>query len=169
MERIRLASGREVAIRPITADDGERLEAAYARLSPDSRYRRFLSAKPRLTTADLRYLTDVDGRDHIALVATAADDPEQIVAVGRFIRLASDPAAAEFAIVVGDPFQSDGLGTELIGRLAAAALALGVNRFTATVLADNEPIHRLVRKLDGQLTLGGETGPVRELSVDLAA
>ena len=52
MEFVRLRSGREVAIRPIRADDVGRLEAAHARLSPDSRYGRFLAAKPRLTSEE---------------------------------------------------------------------------------------------------------------------
>ncbi len=77
-----------VLIRPIRADDGERLSASHARLSPESRYRRFLSAKPELTGADVRYLVEVDGIDHIALVATQPSLPgEPIVAVARCIRV----------------------------------------------------------------------------------
>jgi RimJ/RimL family protein N-acetyltransferase len=169
MDIVRLRSGRVVAIRPIRADDEERLEAAYAQLSPDSRYRRFLTIKPHLSAGELRYLTHVDGRDHVAMIATPADDPEQIVAVGRFVRLHSDPTAAEFAIVVGDPVQGEGLGTELIGRLACAATESGVERFTATVLADKEPVRRLLGGLAGELKLEPLTGSVHELTVDLAA
>jgi RimJ/RimL family protein N-acetyltransferase len=169
MEYIRLPSGREVAVRPIRGDDAGRLEAAYARLSPEARYRRFLAAKPRLTTDELRYLTDVDHCDHVALIATPADDLEVIIGVGRFIRDQVDPAVAEFAIVVGDPYQGEGLATELLERLADAALERGVARFTATVLADNEPVHRLLRRLAGQFAEQRRTGPVDELTIDLAA
>lgn len=169
MDRARLRSGREVAIRPIRGDDAVRLEAAYARLSPDSRYRRFLAVKPRLTEHEVRYLTEVDGRDHFALIATPADDPERIIGVGRFVRHLSDPAAAEFAIVVGDAFQGEGLGTELLGRLAAAARERGIARFTATALADNEPIHRLLHRLAGEFAQYRRVGSVDELTVELAA
>ena len=169
MDIVRLRSGREVAIRPIRADDADRLELAYARLSPESRYRRFLAAKPRLTPVEVRYLTRVDGRDHFALVATPAAEPDLLIGVGRFVRDRGDPVAAEFAIVVGDPYQGEGLGTELLTRLADAALARGITRFTATVLADNEAIHRLMHRLAGRFAEHRRTGSVEELTIDLAA
>ncbi len=123
-----LNNGTEVEIRPIRADDGERLRGAHERLSPETRYRRYLGAKPTLSPDDARYLVEVDGADHVALVATDTIDgePGAIVAVARFVRLPSDPTAAEFAIVVGDAYQKQGLGSELVRRLAAAALERGV-------------------------------------------
>ena len=101
-----------VLIRPIRPDDGERLSASHARLSPESRYRRFLSAKPELTGADVRYLVEVDGIDHIALVATQPSLPgEPIVAVARCIRIPGSPDTGEVAIVVADALQGKGVGT----------------------------------------------------------
>jgi RimJ/RimL family protein N-acetyltransferase len=169
VQPVRIRSGREVAIRSIRADDSQRLEASHALLSPNTRYRRFHGAKPRLTAGELRYFTEVDGRDHVALIATPADDPDRIIGVGRFVRHRSDASAAEFAIVVGDPYQGEGLGTELITRLADAALERDISRFTATVLADNEPVHRLLLKLAGEFAEHERSGAVQELSIDLAA
>ena len=143
MEPIRLRTGRDVRIRQIRPSDAHALKLAYARLSPRSKYQRFLAPKPQLSTADTRYLTEVDGEHHYALVATPADEPELIIGVGRYVRLSDDPLTAEFAIVVGDEFQGEGLATELLERLAAAAREGGVERFTATMLADNRPAHRL--------------------------
>jgi acetyltransferase len=169
MELARVRSGRVVAIRPIRGDDAGRLEESHGRLSPESRYQRFLAAKPRLSEAEIRYLTEVDQHDHVALVATPADNPALIIAVGRFVRDQDDPAAAEFAIVVGDDFQGEGIATELLGRLADAALERGIARFTATALAGNEPVHRLMRRLAGQFAEHRRTGSVDELTIDLAA
>jgi RimJ/RimL family protein N-acetyltransferase len=169
MQFVHLKSGRAVVIRSIREDDDDRLEAAYALLSPDSRYRRFLAAKPSLTSAELHYLTHVDGRDHVALIATPADDPERIIGVGRFIRAMSDPSTAELAIVIGDAYQGDGLATRMLGLLADAATRRDVVRFTATVLADNEPIHRLLHGLAGQFARQERSGSVEEITVDLAA
>jgi len=119
-----------VTIRPIQADDTERLQLSHDRLSPESRYRRFMSAKPHLTAADARYLVDIDGCHHYALVATVAEpEGEAIIAVARFVRQPDDPRTAEFAIVVGDHWQRQGLGGELLGRLADAAVTRGVERF----------------------------------------
>jgi acetyltransferase len=169
MELVRLRSGRHVAIRPIRGDDADRLEASHALLSPDTRYRRFLAAKPRLTSEEVRYLTEVDGRDHVALIATPVDNDNLIIGVGRFIRDADNPSAAEFAIVVGDAYQGEGLATEVLRRLADAAIERDISHFTATVLADNEPVHRLLRRLSGQFAERRRTGSVEELTVRLAA
>jgi RimJ/RimL family protein N-acetyltransferase len=166
METVTLPKGRRVAIRPVQAGDGARLKLAYDHLSPQTKYRRFLAVKPRLTEGDVRYLTSADGNDHVALLATPADDPELIIAVARFVRLAEDPGAAELAIVVGDPYQGEGLGTELLGRLAEAALARGIERLKATVLADNVPVHRLVRH---GVTHERHLGPIDEVELELAA
>ncbi len=168
-----LPDGREVEIRPIRADDGERLRASHARLSPQSRYRRFLGAKPALSEADTRYLVEIDGSDHFALVATAAgaeglDEPGgAIVAVARFVRLPDDPETAEFAIVVGDSYQRQGLATELLRRLAEAALARGVHRFRATMLTDNVAIYRLLTRLAAGEIEEQRLGPVTEVAVQL--
>lgn len=135
---------RLVTIRQIRPDDGARLQRSHARLSPQSRYRRFMGAKPELSRADARYLVDVDGVDHCALVAVDADE---IIAVARFIRLAGQPDAAEFAIVVGDACQRRGLGTTLLRRLGEVARARGITRFTATVLTANAGIQRLAARV----------------------
>jgi GNAT superfamily N-acetyltransferase len=142
-----------VLIRPIRPDDGERLSASHARLSPESRYRRFLSAKPELTGADVRYLVQVDGIDHIALVATQPSLPgEPIVAVARCIRIPDSPDTGEVAIVVADALQGKGVGRRLVGRLAELAVAQGITRFRAMMLSENLAIQRLL--------IGLATGPV---------
>jgi RimJ/RimL family protein N-acetyltransferase len=151
MDIVRLRSGREVVIRPIRPEDAAELRAAYARLSPQSKYQRFMSGKPHLSAAETRYLTQIDGSDHCALVAVASRGRPAILGVGRYIRLPDHPEVAEFAIVVGDPFQREGLATELLERLAAAARTQGIERFTATMLAENIAAHRLV----GRLAAGG--------------
>ena len=149
-----LNDGTQVAIRPIRADDGERLKAAHERLSPEARYRRFLSAKPTLTSSDARYLVEIDGSAHVALVATApdGDDEGAIVAVARYVRLPDDPSKAEMAIVVDDRYQRQGLAKLLLAQLALIATEHGVERFLATMLTDNIAIYRLLEQLaDGEM------------------
>jgi acetyltransferase len=145
-----LPDGRVVVIRPIRPDDQQRLQASHARLSPLTRYRRFMTSKPSLSTADAAYLAEIDGRNHYALVATFAerdgDEDAAIIGVARFVRAPDDPRAAEFAIVIGDDWQGQGLGHELMGRLVDAAVTLGVERFQATMLADNVAIQRLAER-----------------------
>ena len=157
-----------VVFRPIRPDDKERLRVGLARLSLRSQHQRFLAPKPRLSARELRYLTEVDGRDHVALVAVLAEDPERLVGVARFIRLPEDPATAEAAIVVADELQGRGLGRELGRRLADEARARGVRRFTATLLGDNMASHRLFEAVCERVSTRFEGG-VEELVADLAA
>jgi RimJ/RimL family protein N-acetyltransferase len=167
MDVVRLGDGTELSVRPIRPDDRDRLQHAHLRLSPEAQYRRFLAPKPRLTTADVRYLTDVDGYDHYALVAAPIDDPDSIVAVGRFVRLDEGSRAAELAIVVGDPLHGQGLATELVARLADAAQIRGVDRFRATILADNVAVRRLLWRLSQGKMRSRELGSISELEVEL--
>ena len=168
MELIQLARGRDVEVRPIRPGDGAALSAAYDRLSPQSKYSRFLAPKPYLSSAEVRYLVDVDGVNHLALVATPADDPDTIVAVGRLVRLPEDHDTAEFAIVVSDSYHREGLATLLLERLANAARDNGVKRIRATVLADNLAAHHLMRRLPADDVRERNFGAVDELEVDLA-
>jgi RimJ/RimL family protein N-acetyltransferase len=162
-----LADGTRVLIRPIEPGDKSRLTAALGHLSAESIRRRFLAAKPTLSPAELRYLTEVDGIQHLALVAVLEEDPEQIVAVARCVRLEPGGDVAEFAIVVGDPIQQQGLGTVLATALADAACRVGIRRFAATTLADNEAVQRLMDAFATRLEHLARTGGVQELVAEL--
>ena len=161
-----LPDGTQILIRPIKATDKLRLSTALARLSEETIHRRFLAAKPVLIAAELRYLTEVDGHDHIALVATIASE---IVAVARCVRLPDAPDTAEFAIVVGDPLQGRGLGSLLARELATAARSAGIRRFSATMAEENVAIRRLIAHFTRTLELDQSSHGVREMVVELAA
>ena len=157
-------------LRPIHADDKRLLEDGLRRLSAESVQRRFLSPKRSFSRTELRYLTEVDGRNHVALVAEdPADSERRLIAVARFVRLVGDPEAAEVAIVVADDWQGRGLGSQLSARLAAEARRVGIARFTATMAADNLPAHRLMAKLTEHLEQHHVGSGVDELVLDLAA
>src|SRR5215210_3161403 len=140
------------------------------RLSDESVHRRFLTPKRNFSRTELRYLTEVDGRDHVALVAEYPAEPvRRLIAVARFVRLADDPHAAEVAITVDDSWQQRGLGSMLSEQLAAEARRLDIRRFTATMAADNLPAHRLMAKLTDQLERHHAGHGVDELVLDIAA
>ena len=157
-------------IRPIRSDDKRLLSEGLRRLSDESVQRRFLTPKRTFSRTELRYLTEINAVDHVALVAEDPTEPARdLVAVGRFVRLAEDPEAAEIAIVVWDDWQGRGLGSILGGHLARAARNRGIKRFTATMAADNRPAHRLMAKLTSDLRQRHAGGGVDELVLDLAA
>src|SRR5690242_20091419 len=119
----------------------------------------------RLTESQLRYLLAVDHRQHEALLAVDEDGGEA-VGVARFVRAPEDPALAEAAIIVVDDWQRIGLGTALLRMLAERAGELGVKRFEATVLRENEPMLMLLDSLGPVRTTGTEGSALR-LEVEL--
>ena len=166
----RLPDGAPVLIRPIRADDKRMLTDGLRRLSDESVHRRFLTPKRSFSRAELRYLTEVDGRDHVALVAEHPSAPvRRLIAVARFVRLADDPHAAEVAVTVADDWQGRGLGSMLSEQLAAEARRLGIRRFTATMAASNVPAHRLMARLTDHLEQHHVGSGVDELVLDIAA
>lgn len=155
-----------LTVRDIRPGDKVLLAEGLARLSPQSAYRRFLTAKPSLTKAELRYLTEVDGNSHAALVAV--DAAGRLVAVARYVRDHEDPRSAEVGVVVGDHLQGLGLGTRLGLELADRARQAGILRFTAIMLPDNTPALRLFQRLSARLQSTYHDG-IRELVAELHA
>jgi protein lysine acetyltransferase len=165
----RLSDGTRVVIRRIQPGDKRMLAKGLELLSEESRHRRFLGAKPRLSAGELRYLTEIDGETHFALVAVLADRLDHVVAVARYVRLPEAPGTADAAIVVGDPWQRRGLGRRLAIMLADAARLQGIERFSATMLSDNPAALALMRTLSRRLEQGGHGHGVREVVAELAA
>ena len=156
--------GRTLTQRPIRPDDVERLERMFARLSPQTVYRRFLTPIPRLRPWALRHLAQVDHLDREAIVALHGDE---IVGVAHYDRpRVGDGTTAEVAILVEDAWQHQGVARWLLGTLGKLARQRGIDHLTATVLADNVPALRLARTLNPHATMEG-TGPERELVLPL--
>jgi protein lysine acetyltransferase len=165
----RLPDGTQILIRQIRADDKRLLEAGLRCLSEESVYRRFLSPKHRFSRAELRYLTEVDGRNHVALVAEYPGPVRRLIAVGRYVRWPDDPGAAEVAVTVCDDWQRRGVGSLFARRLATHARLSGVRKFTATMSSENVAAHKLMHKLAFHLREQHAAGGVSELVGDLAA
>ena len=160
---VTLRDGSQAVIRPLRGGDRPALAAAFERLGEQSRYRRFLGPMPGLTESQLRHLTDVDQRDHVALAAIDSTSGSGIVGVARFIRLADGDV--EPALVVVDDWQARGLGTVLLAALVDAARAQAVRRFQAYVLADNADVLRLLGGIGDLRT--SPAGPAVHVTVDL--
>ncbi|MFP5352613.1 MAG: N-acetyltransferase family protein [Actinomycetota bacterium] len=145
----RLPDGRRLLFRPIEPSDKELLAGGFERLSPESRYRRFFRAIDHLSPAQLKYLTEVDGVDHVAWVALLVDSPpnEQGVGVARWVRLADEPEAAEAAVTVVDSLHGMGIGSTLLHIIGREAVQRGVKCFKAWVLGDNHTIQGLLREM----------------------
>lgn len=161
-----LSDGTRVILRPLVPEDGPRIVEGFARMSPESRYRRFMSPVDELSPEMLRKLTDVDYVDRFAWAALAKDEPGRPgIGVARYVRCEDDPQVAEAAVTVIDEYQGRGLGTLLLQALGAAALEHGIARFRGYVLEDNRAIREILEE-EGARTAHDGAGIVR-VEVDL--
>jgi protein lysine acetyltransferase len=131
-------------LRPVLPGDSERTTNGPVEFSSETLYRRFQT--PRTPTKSLMtYLFEVDYIHHFVWVITdGAEGP--VVADARFVREEDDPSVAEVAFIVGDDYQGRGIGTFLMKALAVAADYVGVQRFTARVLAENYPMRAILER-----------------------
>jgi len=163
---VRLADGTTVALRPLGPGDGNMLAAGFDRLSDRSRYRRFLTPVPRLTSSMLTFLTSVDGINHRAWGALI-DEPAGPVGAGvvRWVRSSKDPAVADMAVTVIDDYQGRSLGALLQDIAVIDAFACGIERFEGVVLGENMASRRMLAR--GGARLRPEGGGVLAFTLEL--
>ena len=142
---LRVGGGRVLRLRPLGAGDRDGLARLFARLGPESRYRRFLSSKHELTARELTYLTDIDHVDREAVAAVDCSD-ESLAGVGRFIRDPRRPCAADVSLEVADELQGLGIGTALASQIVSRARASDVAVLTAYTLRDNRAARTIMRR-----------------------
>ena len=144
-------NGRQINVRFLTPTDGALLVDLVQRLSPNTRYLRFLVAIEEVpveaATRKLPAFLAVDGVDSVALMASVEENGiETAIGVARFNR-SSGSDAAEVAVVMRDDWQRQGIGQVLMKQLAEVARQLGIKRFCAVVLATNRGAHALIKGL----------------------
>lgn len=144
-QAVRLRSGDLVRIRQVRPGDVQALARAYAKLSEESRYRRFFMAMPELSEPMLHAAVQVD-ENHEALVALPMMSGE-IVGVCRYVRLPDRPDTADLAVTVADAWQGRGVGSAVLARLSALALETGIAYFQVEILAENRAVLAMLPKL----------------------
>jgi GNAT superfamily N-acetyltransferase len=154
-----LRDGSRVRLRQGHSSDRQLLLRGFARLSPESRYRRFLAAMPELSEEMVRYLTEIDHHDHEAIVALDERTGEGI-GVARYVRDPQRGDVAEVAVTVIDVWQGKGLGTLLLEVLGARARAEGIRSFTALMLAANREMMEVIKALGPVRIADRESGTV---------
>ncbi|MGW4441276.1 GNAT family N-acetyltransferase [Streptomyces sp. NPDC004682] len=136
-----LRDGGTARIRPITADDADRLVSFYEQVSDESKYYRFFAPYPRLSAKDVHRFTHHDFVDRVGLAATVGGE---FIATVRYDRIGTDGMAAsapadeaEVAFLVQDAHQGRGVASALLEHIAAVARERGIRRFAAEVLPAN--------------------------------
>lgn len=127
-------------LRPLTRQDAAHVQAFVRGLSSRSRYERFLAPIAELSPRQLERITAGTG-----LSLGAFDAAERLVGLAEYAR--SGNAEAEFAIVIADEFQGQGLGAELVGALLEHAKRSGILRLAGVTHTRNRAMRVLARRL----------------------
>ncbi|MFE5595950.1 GNAT family N-acetyltransferase [Streptomyces sp. NPDC056549] len=165
-----LRDGGTARIRPITADDADRLVSFYEQVSDESKYYRFFAPYPRLSAKDVHRFTHHDFVDRVGLAATVGGE---FIATVRYDRInaqglpASAPAdEAEVAFLVQDAHQGRGVASALLEHIAAVARERDIRRFAAEVLPANNKMIKVFTDAGYTQKRSFEDGSVR-LHLDL--
>ena len=162
--------GQTFCLRPITPDDRERVRKGLEQISEETSYHRFFTPHFSPNDAHLRYLTEVDGDQHVALGLVDCDRSGQPgVGAARYVRVSDEPTVAEAAILVIDRYQDQGLGSILLAALSRYAVHHGVERFRAYVLQDNTAFLDYLHGLGGVEEHAQEGMMVMEMPVRATA
>lgn len=146
--------GRSLTLRPIRPEDEPLLVQFHQTLSDQSVYMRYfqpLKLSQRVSHDRLSRVCFVDYDRQIALVAegrvpqAGGGEEKQILGVGRLSWLPGTDRA-EFAVLVSDTFQHQGLGAELLARLIAMARVEGVRVLEADILPHNHAMQKMCKR-----------------------
>lgn len=148
-QTLRLADGRTVRIRPISADDAGPIAAGFALLTDEEIRSRFLHQIKSLGPEQLQQLTHPDRRNEFVLVAAEALPPGQalVMAVARLSRDSADKSRAEFGILVSHFVSGQGLGRRLLQLLLDWGARHGLREIYGDVMAENAPMLRVAAAL----------------------
>lgn len=145
-----LKNGDTITIRPIQPDDEPLMVTFHQTLSEETvflRYAHLIKLSRRIAHDRLSRICHPDSTEHVlvALHPSPEQTPE-IVAVARLNRL-PNTLDAEFAVLVSDRFQHQGLGTELLNRLLAIARDNNIHRIFGEILPENHGMEHVCQAL----------------------
>lgn len=161
-----LRDGTPVTIRPIRPEDEPLMVQFHQKLSDRSVYFRYfhlITLTQRIAHERLTRICFIDYEREMALVVVRKDETSgarEIIGVGRLSKL-HGVNEAEFAIILSDAYQGQGLGSELMRRLVQVGRAEHLDRIAADILPDNEDMQRVCKKLGMQLRLDADEGVVK--------
>jgi acetyltransferase len=142
-----LSDGRLMTIRPIRPEDAQSEQSFVRELSPQAKRFRFMGTVNELSPEMLARFTQIDYRTEMALIAMVGQPGKQHqIGVARYI-INPDRRSCEFAVVVSDKVQHQGIGTKLMKALMEAARDRGLTLIEGTVLRENESMLHLMEEL----------------------
>ena len=156
-----LRDGRSVELRPMQAADEAELLQAFERMPADARYMRFMRVVREVNMNRLRQvLAEMPGKGYGIVATVPAADGMDIIG-STILVLGNDPTRCEFAISVSTPFAGSGLASTLMKALIGVARSRGIVEMEGYVLASNDAMLRLARKLGFEVGRDPDDASVR--------
>jgi acetyltransferase len=152
--------GADIVFRPIRPEDEQEMVEFHASLSDRSVVQRFLqpiNLRDRVAHERLSKICFPDYDREIPLIACSRDartGAETIMCVARMSKT-SDGESAEIHLLVGDPFQHQGIGGEALNRLVSIAREEGIRRLYGRISAGNTVLQSQSKALGFEV--GSET------------
>ena len=146
VERQQLADGTDIVLRPIRPDDTDLLSDFVDSLSSETKYFRFMHALQHLSQEMLVRFTQIDYDLEMAVVAVEVNGEGRVLGVVRYLSN-SDNISCEFALVVSDAYQNQGLGHRLMKKLIDVAFDKGISVIEGEVLSNNYKMLGLMKSL----------------------
>ena len=155
-----MRGGGHYIVRPIHPDDAQMLQDFVRRMSPESRYFRFVSTMRELSVKMLAKFTLIDYDREMALVAIHRErtpdasggfvETERIVGVSRYVTN-PDMSTCEFSLAIADEFNGQGMGSRMMLSIMDVARSKGLSQIEGLVLTNNAPMLKLMRSLDFEI------------------
>jgi len=142
-----LSDGTPLLIRPIRSEDAESEQKFVRELSVQAKQFRFMGTLNELSPTMLARFTQIDYGREMALVALTEEGGKFVQqGVARYV-INSDNTSCEFAIVVSDKHQHQGIGTRLMKALLDAARYHDLKVIEGSVLSTNKNMLKLMEEL----------------------
>jgi acetyltransferase len=156
-----LRDGTPVLLRPMKPEDEPLVSDFLGKCSEETIYFRYFKLIKKWTHEMLIRFTQNDYDRELGLMAIGLPPgPEVMMGVSRLV-MAADRSTAEFAVIVADPWQGKGLGPKLVERITEIAREQGVKSLSGDVLAQNQPMLEMVKRLGFALRKDTEGGTFR--------
>ncbi|MGD8910449.1 MAG: bifunctional acetate--CoA ligase family protein/GNAT family N-acetyltransferase [Chromatiales bacterium] len=167
VSRTQLPNGTNIVIRPIRPEDVD-LEQKFTReLSDEAKYFRYMSSVQELTPEMLMRFTQIDYHNEMALIATTEEDTHELeLGVARYVTN-PDKKSCEFALVVSDKWQRQGIGHRLMHNLMEVARDRSLEKMEGEVLSNNFKMLDLMKSLNFHITTSPDDNSIKKVDIDL--
>ena len=161
-ETATLKDGRPVLLRPIRPEDEAAHYLFLSKLSKQDIVYRFFHYVEQIPRRDMARLTQIDYDREMAFIASATDTEGRPETLG-VVRIVADPDhhACEFAIIIRSDLKGLGLGSMLMKKIIAYARGRGIRQFVGDVMAENQPMITLLKRMGFRTGRADEPGILR--------